>query len=138
MSFLLNFNRVFQFSFRFLSPISVFLFISNSLFSVKALTLSHVVTAYLLFWLLFSSFTLLITTTKVHLCRRPCLKSSASSLLLPLGKTVSNQYGPPESWRPATHHVDSTQFHGPAWLPCLLVFALGLFLHFLPFPSLVP
>ena len=49
MSFLLNFNRVLQFGFRFLSPISVFLFISNSLSSVKALTLSHLVTAYLLF-----------------------------------------------------------------------------------------
>ena len=73
MSFLLNFNSFFQFGFRFRSQISVFLFISNSLSAVKAFTLSHLVTAYLLFLAAFPLF---------HLAHHYCQSSSLQASLL--------------------------------------------------------
>ena len=72
MSFLLSFNRFFQFGFRFLSQISVFLFISNSLSLVKDRTLSHLAASYLLFLAAFFLF---------HLAHHYCQSSSLQRVL---------------------------------------------------------
>lgn len=131
-------NRFFKFGFRFLSQISVLLFISNSLSTVKDLTISHLDHCNNLLpgLSLFSSFIFLITTAKVHLYSASLLKEFCQ---LPIAYLLARQF-PTNTDHPAAAGLtpitrtplSSLDLHGRPGLP---TFAWRLFLHCHHLPS---
>ena len=141
LSFSLISNRFFKFGFRFLSQISVLLFISNSLSTVKDLTISHLDHCNNLLPGLSVSFFLFHLS--YHHCQSSSLWWSASLLKefcqLPIAYFSARQFptntdhATAAGLAPITRTpLSSLDLHGRPGLP---TFARSLFLHCHHLPS---